>query len=317
MENIKIRITRLVLGSLLALGLASKITSQEIPTVYAAPTDETNDDLIKFTEDGKKLQFINVRIGDADPLFEKNLFGYLYVYNNFVYLEDKTNSCVSNLSELDREYGCQIVYTDAKNVMPTKLKENQGITKEQATEISNRFQVTTVKHSIDSGFGISYFYTKTFSAPGFDNENLHTSVSNHDIFGADYDMIFGSLYDKYLLPKEKSENPLELGQEENTLHAYYGTASQTEPSGFKDESGILLKYYAYNKEGEKVASLGTWKEIDEFLETHQYELNDYYWKAAFYAGNNVDEMLDYLQNNQEVPVENISYFIDYKLPSRK
>lgn len=317
MKDLKIRIGKFALGSMLALGLVSKFTNQEMSTVYAASTDEVEDDLIKFTENGKKLQLVNVRVGDTDH-YEKTVFGYLYVYNNSVYLEDKINDSTTNLSELDSEYGCQLVYTDAKNVIPTELKENEGITKEQATEISNRFQVITVEHKADSGFGISYFYTETFSAPGFDSKNL--PISNYGIFGEDdYNLFFGSLYDEYLLQKEKNLNPwqLELGQEESALHAYYETAYQTEPSGFKDESGILLKYYALNKEGEIVASLGTQEEVDEFLEMHQEELDNYQWKAAFYKGNQVDEMLDYLQNNQEVPSKNITYFIDYKLPSKR
>lgn len=315
MKDLKIRMSKLALGSILALGLVSKFANQGMPTVYAASTDEVEDDLIKFTENGKKLQLVNVRVGDTDH-YEKTVFGYLYVYNDSVYLEDKINDSISNLSELDSKYGCRIVYTGAKNVIPTGLKEKDGITKEQATEISNRFQVIIVEHTISSGFANSYFYTETFSAPGFDNENL--PISNYGIFEGNYSMFFGSLYDEYLLQKEKNPNPwqLELGQEESTLHAYYETAYQTEPSGFKDESGILLKYYVLNKEGEPVASLGTQEEVDEFLEMHQEELDNYQWKAAFYKGNQVDEMLDYLQNNQEVPSKNITYFIDYK-PSKK
>ena len=311
MKNIKTRIGRLVLGSMLALGLTSKFSSQEIPNVYAVSIDEENDDLIKFTENGKKLQLIEVEVGD----YHKILFGYLYCYDGSVYLEDKIDNCTSNLSELDREYGCFIVYSDAKDVVPSELKENDGLTKEQALEISGRFKVTVVEHSADSGFGISYFYTETFSAPGFDNKNLH--VSGYGKFGEDDDFFFHSLYDKYMIQKEKNPTPLELGQKESTLHAYYTTASQTEPSGFKKESGILLKYYAFNKEGEKIASLGTQEEIDEFLRIHQDELNDYYWRAAFYSGSKVDEVLDYLQNNREVPAKDITYFIDYKIPSRK
>ncbi len=317
MKDLKIRMSKLALGSILALGLVSKFVNQEMPTVYAASTDEAEDDLIKFTENGKKLQLVSVKVGDTD-YYEKSVFGYLYVYNNSVYLEDKINDSTTNLSELNSKYGCRIVYTDAKDVVPNELKENEGITKEQATEISNRFEVTTVEHEADSGFGISYFYIETFSAPGFDSKKL--SVSNYGRFGEDdYDIFFGSLYDEYLLQKEKNPNTwqLELGQEESTLHAYYESVYQTEPSGFKDESGILLKYYVLNKEGEPVASLGTQEEVDEFLEKHYEELDNYQWKAAFYKGNQVDEMLDYLQNNQEVPSKNITYFIDYKLPSKR
>jgi len=310
MKDLKIKISRIALESILALGLVSKFTVLEIPNVYAATIDEADDDLIKFTDNGKKLQLVNVSVGD-NRNFGKTVFGYLYIYNNSVYLEDKINDSITNLSELDRDYGCQIVYTDAENVIPTELQENNGITKEQAIKISSRFKVTLVEHTMDSGFGYSYFYTKTFSASGFDNENL--AVSNYGIFGDDYDMFFGSLYDKYMLQQEENPNPLELGQKESTLHAYYSSASQKEPSGFKNESGILIKYYAFNKAGEQVATLETQEEIDEFLKLHQDELNDYYWRAAFYKGNNVDEMLDYIQNNQEIPSENITYFKDYKI----
>ena len=319
MKNLKVRIGRLALSSILALGYISKF-NEEASIVYAATIDEVDDDFIKFTDNGKKLQLVNVSVGD-NRNFEKTVFGYLYVYDNSVYLEDKINDIITNLSELYNEYGCQIVYTDAKNVIPTELKENNGITKEQATGISRRFKVTLVKHIMDSGFGYSYFYTKTFSALGFDNENL--DVSNYSIFGDDYDMFFGSLYDEYLLSKEKNSNPLEnptpleLGQKESTLHAYYSSASQKEPSGFKNESGILIGYYAFNKEGEQVASLKTQEEIDKFLKLHQDELNDYSYRASFYKGDNVDEMLDYIQNNQEIPSENITYFKDYKIPTKK
>lgn len=315
MENIKIGIGRLVIGSMLALGLASKFSNQEIANVYAASIDEAEDDLIKFTENGKKLQLIGLRVGKYVGNYEKIMFGYLYIYDGSVYLEDKIDNCTTNLSELDREYGCFIVYSDAKDVVPSELKENDGLTKEQALEISNRFEITEVEHSFVSPNGSSYFYTETFSAPGFDNKDLH--VSGYSRFGEDDDFFFRSLYDKYMIQKEKNPTPLELGQKESTLHAYYTTASQTEPSGFKKEPGILFKYYAFNKKGEKIASLATQEEIDEFLRIHQDELNDYYWRAAFCRENKVDEVLDYLQNNQEVPAQDITYFIDYKIPSRK
>ena len=313
MGNLKVKIGRLALSGILALGYISKFSNQEVPIAYASTIDETDDDFIKFTDSGKKLQLVGVGVGDNLD-FGKPIFGYLYVYENSVYLEDKINDSITNLSELDSKYGCQIVYTDAKNVVPTELKENNGITKEQATEISSRFKTTLVVHGLGSGFGTSYFCTQTFSAPGFDNENL--PVSNYGIFGDDYNMFFGSLYDESMLQKEKKPNPLELGQEENTLHAYYESAFQKEPTGFKSESGIPVRYYVFNKEGEQVATVDTQKDVDTFLELHLDDLDNYYWRAAFYKGNNVDEILDYIQNNQEVPSKEITYFIDYK-PSQK
>ena len=100
------------------------------------------------------------------------------------------------------------------------------------------------------------------------------------IFGDDYNMFFGSLYDESMLQKEKKPNPLELGQEENTLHAYYESAFQKEPTGFKSESGILVRYYVFNKEGEQVATVDTQKDVDTFLELH---LDDLRYKLFSYA----------------------------------
>jgi len=309
MKNINVGITRFVLGSILALGLTNQITKEEVPQVYAKSIDE-EDDLIRFKEDGKFLQMIELTVGDYQEL----LLGYLYVQDDCVYLENPMKNGLYNLSELDKQYDACVVFCDAMEVLPSEITFGEGITGKQTQEIIDSFKVVEKTITMDDDFNFSY---RTFVGPNVDGE--HLKMTKVGLFNRDY-VMFLSTFDEAELKASKGKQDqeiLSLGYYENhDLLPYYNSADQEVPSGFTNDSGVIIKYFAFDRMGKPVASFSTQAEIEEFRNKNIDNLDEYTWKAALYIGSNVDQILDEIMNNQIVSSEYTTYFIDYEIKSK-
>ncbi len=300
MKNLKLSVGRIALGGMLALGLTNRVTSNDMATVYASSIE---DDLIPFLEDGKVLQLVKLEVDSHSEI----LFGYLYVQDNCIFLENPLKDKTYNLSETDKNHNVHIAYCEAKQVFPEEVASDFGITKEMAEEtVSNIFVIE--KTASNQYFQFPY---DTFAGPFIDSDQLK-DVKNYGIFDSPDLWFFHDTFDESQL-KERKENKLELGYYENTgIIPYYSTIYQTEPSGFTEASGIISKYYMFDEMGNKVASFDTQKDLEKFLEENSC-LDEYTWKAALCTNGDVDDLLDQIMNDHAISSENAAYFIDYDI----
>ena len=170
----KVSLKKFLLSSLIALQLSNGVIGSSLSTVYAKENDEER---ILFDENGKMLHMIGMIINDHEEI----TVGYVFVKDNAIYVEDVRNGKIYNFTNISEylKYP-EILYTEIQNVLPDELKNADFITQEEADELVNRFSITqdTVKlWGMDDLYDYTY---ETFTAPNFDNKNLH--ISNCSMF---------------------------------------------------------------------------------------------------------------------------------------
>lgn len=305
----KISLKHFLLGSLIALQLSNGIIGSNLSTVYAK---ENNEEEILFDENGKTLHMIGIIINDHEEI----TLGYVFVKDHAVYVKDARNGRIYNFTNISEyiKYP-EIVYTEIENILPEELKNKTSITYDEANELVNKFNITEWTTKIWGMYEPFDFTYETFAAPDFDNKGL--PIANCSKFD-DADDVFHSwtVTDDY---DEKNEildleaNDYKLGLMEITeSYPIYSNIYQDTPIGEANKMGIITRYYVFDKEGKRIATLKTQKQVDEFMMANEEKLNEFTWKASFYNGNSIDNILDAIENNQPVSYESTTYFIDYK-----
>lgn len=305
----KLAFKKFILGSLIALQLSSNLSNNNLSEVYAK--GENTED-IQFNENGKELHMIGIIIDK----YETVTVGYVFVKDHAVYVKDAIDGRIYNFTKLSEylQYP-EIIYTEIENVLPEELKNRKSITKEEAIALTDEFFITnqTVKlWGMDDLFDYTY---ETFGAAGFDNEGLH--ITNCGIFD-DPDDVFHSWtvtddYQEELEIIDGTENNYKLGLlEVDDSYPIYSNIYSDEAIREEDKMGIITRYYVFDADGRRIKTLKTQEQVDEFICTHEDELDNYKWKASFYNGKSVDKILDAIENNQPISYETTTYFIDYK-----
>ncbi len=304
----KLSLKKFLLGSLIALQLSNGVIGSNLSTVYAKENDEEK---ILFDENGKMLHMIGMIINDHEEI----TVGYVFVKDSAVYVEDVRNGKIYNFTNISEylKYP-EILYTEIQNVLPDELKNADFITQEEANELVNRFSITqdTVKlWGMDDLYDYTY---ETFAAPNFDNKNLR--ISNCSMFNANDVFHSFTVTDDYNEANEELDleaNNYRLGLTEiNGSYPIYSNIYQDAPVGEENKMGIITRYYVFNKDGERIATLKTQEQVDEFININVKFLDEYTWKASFYNGYNIDRILDAIENNQPISNETTTYFVDYK-----
>ncbi len=302
----KISFKKLLLSSLIALQLANNFEGHNsISNVYA---ETKNDDLMSQNEDGKILQMIGIRIGN----YECITFGYIYRKDNNTYLKD-IEGRIYNITNLDQNYiPIELIYTDAKNVLSDELKNEEKLEKEKLERIAEKFFITseTIYITIYSQFGESRrpFTYEIFEAKDFDNSNL--PIVNSSSF---FDSLGFPLTDDYDETKQDfdTSNNYTLGICQTTgIYSYYSNVYATNPVGESDKIGIIICYYVFDENNTRIATLRTQEQIDTFIELNAENIDKYTWKAAFYNGTNIKQILENIDSNIPVSLNNTTYFID-------
>lgn len=304
----KMTFKKFILGSLMALQLSNGFMGTNMNEVQAQEEISTE---IEFNENGKKLHMIGIIIDN----YEAITLGYVFVKDHAIYVKDALDGRLYNFTKLSEylQYP-EIIYTEIENVLPEELKDRTSISKEEAFALVSDFYITnqTVKlWGMDDLFDYTY---ETFGAEGFDNEKLH--ITNCGIFDNPDDVFHEFTvtddYDEELEVIDGTENNYKLGLlEVDNSYPIYSNIYAEEALREEDKMGIITRYYVFNKWGERIATLKTQEEVDEFIISHEDELDSYSFKASFYNGTNVDRILDAIANNQPISYETTTYFIDY------
>lgn len=104
---------------------------------------------------------------------------------------------------------------------------------------------------------------------------------------------------------------------ENPGHTpYYTSIYDTAPKGFTNKSGLIVGFYAfsYDEDATKyVASLTNVQQLENFVQEHLDECQNYIWKIALYTGDNQQEIYNMLQTKKKIPYQYFSYFVDYDI----
>lgn len=314
----KISFKRLLLGTLMALQITNAIGATGITTAYAK---ESTSEEILLDENGKELHMIGIIIDD----YESITLGYIYSKDDCVYVKDAIDGRIYNFTRISERLNYQaypeIVFTEAENILPEELKDASILTKEEAKELVRRFSITDKSYDMSGILGQDFVYTyQTFSSPGFDNENLH--IANTSKFDDANDVFYSFTVSDEYNPDEEiidyKANNFKLGiLDTATTHPVYSNIYQTEQIGTSDKMGVITKFYVFDETGKRIATLKTQSEIDAFVSKHGDNVYKYTWKAAYYTGPSVDNILNLIAQNKEVSYTATSYFTDYKPVMKK
>lgn len=305
---------KLLLGSIIALQLNSELNKNTTTDVYAKEALEED---ILLDENGKTLQMIAIIIDD----YEYITLGYKFVKDNNVYLKDARTGRIYNFTKIS-EYIKHplIVYIEIEKVLSKELRTRVSLTQKEATEIIDKFKIMERTLKLPTGID-TYFDIKYLTFTTKENNNQHLLAGNCSLF-SNTDNFSNSftVTDKY---NEESEvlspyaNDYILGISENTdSYLTYSNIYQEESIGESNKMGIITCYYVFDKEKNKIATLKTQEQLDDFLIANENALNSYTWKAAYYNGTNIDTILEKIENNIPVSSETTTYFIDYYPPSK-
>lgn len=309
----KIDFKRLLLGTLMALQITNTIGTSGITTAYAkeVPSKE-----ILMDDAGKELHMIGIVIDD----YESITLGYIYSKDDCVYVKDAIDGRIYNFTKISEHLNYQaypeIVFTEAENVLPDDLKKAPSLTKDEAKDLVSRFSITDKSYDMTGILGQDYVYTyQTFSAPGFDNEDLH--IANSSKFDDADDVFYSFTVSDDYNPDEEiidySANNFKLGiYDTATTHPVYSNIYQKDAIGTSDKMGVIIRFYIFDQNGKRIATLSTQNEIDNFVSKYSNNVYRYTWKAAYYTGPSVDNVLNLIKDNKIVTSDATSYFTDYK-----
>lgn len=313
----KIGFKRLVLGTLMALQLTNG-TGATLSTAYAK---EIPNNEILVEESGKELHMIGIIIDD----YESITVGYIYSKDGCVYVKDAIDGRIYNFTNISESLNTQeypeIVFTEIENVLPDDLKDATKLTREEATNLIQRFSLTDFTFGMP-GIGVDdYDVTiQSFAAPGIDTEKLH--VVNSSKFDDAAEIVYSFTVTDNYNPEEEiidlAVNNFRLGiLDTATTHPVYSDIYSKTPICTSDKMGVIIRYYVFDKSGKRIATLNTQKEIDAFVEDHEKDIYEFKWKAAYYTGPSVDNVLNLISQNKPVSYEATSYFTDYKPAMKK
>ncbi len=286
---------KIILSGLMALQLSNGFSGNTLSQVSAI---ESIEDLLFMNKNGQSLKLIGMILNG----YERITVGYVYKKDQSIYVEDARNGRIYNLTNISNYYESpKILFTDVKNVLPTELKDTKYLTKEEADEIVTQFQIANTVTQLPDANNIYWDYTyQTFSSTNSKAEVL--PITTCSLF-KDTENLFDSF----------TENDFKLGLKEmKGTYPIYQDIYQEDPIGEANGIGMITGYYVLNNEGKRIATLKTQNEIDEFIANNENLLNEYTFKASFYKGTSIDEILDAIENNRRISYENTSYFIDYK-----
>lgn len=317
----KLPLKKLLLGSLIVLQLTNASNVNVLNKVYAK---EEKGNQIYLDEDGKILQLIGFKING----YETITFGYLYVKDNSVYLKDAKNGRIFNLTKISENYiPISALYGDAIEVLTNEQVSKGYITKEEANELSKSFYITQDTTKINGINGNVEVYQDitydTFSKENFNNKEFDITNCTGFTLKDKIDNNFYSSnstdnYNENLSQDNTSDNDYKLGiLERYEKYPYYEDIYQKVPLGITDQMGIITGYYVLDENNQIVATLKTQEEIDKFLETHHDKLNNYIWKASYYNGTNIKDVLEAIDNNEPISYTYTTRFIDYSPACKK
>ncbi len=301
----KYQFKKLLLSSLIALQLANNVEgNNSISNVYA---QTENEDLISLDEDGKILQLVGIRIGD----YESITFGYIYRKDSNVYLKDAIKGRIYNITNLDQNYiPIKLIYTEAENVLSDELKSKSRLTKEELEETAEKISIISITtyQPYVSQFeeGKVPFVYQTFESKEFDNSCL--PITNDGLFSG----LGLPLTDDYDETKQDvdTSNKYTLGIYQNTgVYSYYSNIYATDSVGESDKMGIIICYYIFDENNTRIATLRTQEQIDTFIELNAENIDKYTWKAAFYNGTDIKQILENIDSNIPVSLNKTTYFI--------
>lgn len=304
-QNLK----KFLIGTLIALQLNSAIDYNNIKTVYAHETHES--DNIYLEENGKILLQIGLKIDN----YEYITFGYHFKKDGYDYMKDALTGKTYNLSKMAKFINCpEIIYTKAINVLPDEIKKKGYLTKQEGHDFLNGFSIADdfIMTSVD--FDSYELHFETFAKGNFDNENL--PISNR-VYHVDTEFTMFPVTEEYDEEKESfnpEANNFKLGiyEDSEKISPCFTNIYEDTPFKYDGKMGIIIRYYAFDKDGNYLKSLYTQEQIDEFIKEHKDNINEYSWKVAYYTGSNIDELLTLIDNNELVPSENTTYFKEYK-----
>lgn len=304
----KLSLKKLLLGSLLALQLTNIINDNSLSEVYAKEEQNLEDDKIYLEEDGKTLQLIGFKVNG----YESIIFGYLYVKEDSIYLKDASDGRIYNLTKIGENYIqlSPIIHCTALQVL----------TEEQ---IARGYITNAEADTILSSFSIGKERLRVFAVSDYSEFDFYNFVNNNDInqpysawnTGTRRLEIWENTedYDEKLALDNTPNNNYKLGiLERYEEYPYYSNIYQTEPTGTTNEMGVIIKYYVLDSNNQKIATLNTQEEVDAFIIEHYNELDNYTWKAAYYNGTHIKDILDAIDNNEPISYVWATRFIDYK-----
>lgn len=307
---------KLLLSSLIALQITSGFTNQSISEVYAQETVSENDD-IQMIENDKKLLLIALTYGD----YKDVTLGYKFSKDNAVWFKDAMTGRTYNMNRVSSFiHYPELVYTEIEDVLPENLKSRTYLTRDEAEDIIGKYKVVdAVVQLPDAADNYYDFVYQTFGTDAGADEDLH--IANCSLFKDPYD-VFNSFtveddFNEKTEVIDASANDYKLGIYEypGVYKCYSSIYDEYElKTGYK--GGIITRLYVFDENGNYLKSLYTQKQIDEFIESNQENLNSYTWKAAIHLADNIDDILIDIKNNKVVPSKETTIFISYKPKSK-
>lgn len=316
----KLALKKFLIRSLIALELTNGFLNTNTQEVYAKDSIEiennNEEDRILIVENNKNLLLIALTCGD----YKYVTLGYKFSKDNAVWFKDAMNGRSYNMNRIekfiDKTYP-ELVYTEIENVLPEELKNRDYLTKEEAQNLISRFSVVDVTIQL-SGLTEEYydFIYQSFAGERIKNsKDLHTA--NCSLFRDPYDVFNRSNVEDEFDEKteiiDKEAMNFKLGfYEYPGIYECYKTIYDANAYKKNYQGGLITRFYVFDENGNKLASLYTQNQIDSFIEEHKDKVYSYTWKAAIHLGENDEEVLIAIQNNEVVPSKESTNFISYK-----
>lgn len=305
----RIDFKRLLLGTLMALEITNGLGST-IPTAYAKeiPSEE-----ILMDDAGKELHAIGIIIDD----YEAITLGYIFAKDDALYVRDAIDGRLYNLTKISEHiHYPEIVFTEVENVLPDRLKKDSSISKSDAEDIVSNLSIVDIDMEMTGIMGPDYVFTyQSFAGPGLESDNLH--IANSSKFDAPDDVFYSFTVSDEYNPDEEiidySANNFKLGILDTAkTHQVYSNIYQKQGICTSDKMGVITRFYVFDTDGRRIATLKTQREVDEFVAKHDSDVFKFKWKASYYTGPSVDNVLNLIKDNKVVSSDATSYFIDYK-----